>query len=157
MYLRNDRTFALLCRRLTDRLPARKLALFLLGIQLYNRAFCRDRNDLVSAELHCLLDDKFHLIRLGKSLKKINLRRQFYAVFFDKAQFADHRIFCHLQNAASVFSAIDAVTDRDLLADLHAQDVFNMIDIFSGNDDLLFADRARIYKELVHAFLLSYF
>ena len=83
----------------------------------------------MNSQFHRLLNNQFHLIRFRQSLKKIYFRRQFYAVLLNKTKCTDHFVLAILLYSASVFSAVYTIADCNLLTNLHAQYIPDMIDI----------------------------
>ena len=150
VYLRNDGSFALLGRRLGDPLPSGHLPCRFLLVQFHHTAPGRHRDDLIYPQLHRLLYDQLHLIRLRQPLKKKNPGRQFHAVLFDKPQRADHLVLRKSFYTTAILSAVNPIADRNLLSRLHAQHIPYMVDITARDDYFPVLYLLWFNKKLIH-------
>ena len=151
MNLRDQHSLGLLCCTLRDLLPANHLLCRLLSIQLHHTSLCLYRNYGKSSQLHCFLDDQFHLIPFGKSLEQPDLFGQLIFRLLCIKDVQQNLILSQFFNLTVVFF-ISSVTDPHILPTFHAENVFNMIYIRPIDVDTvcLFLNLIRLHEKTLH-------
>ena len=105
------------------------------------------------AKFHCFLNDQFHFVTLWQSLKQHYLIAKFLIRFPDLTDSGIYRIISKCGNLTIVLFVILSVNDTDFVAYRHAEYIFYMIHISTGNSDAICSHSRFFHKKSMHIIL----
>ena len=116
--LREDRRWdqcpsGLLCRTLSNCLPAFYLVIRLLCIQLHHTASGSNWNYRRCSKFYRFLDDQLHLVSLREALEQYQPGRQFHRHSPTFQNLRANRIFCQFCYIAAIFMSKSITNDKE--------------------------------------------